>query len=211
MEDTDPSHPSNTVTRINFTLVFHQILSWILFKITNNKVTSKIRFSINPIQHWVVKLFRMKNTRKIFSYQLFQKKKKEKHSSINIRPPIIPQLLLHFFTKKKKTHCKIFHPKTERLSQERTFSKPYFEGLRVIPRVGIRDCTVPYHTRVARVRMSVVTCSFHHTKNRVKASSCATLVYSREKKAGQSFASIFLSPIRRATMKVYEEDYREMA
>lgn len=157
----------------------------------------------------------------IISYEKYQKnifvpviskKKKEKHSSINIRPPIIPQLLLHFFTKKrKKTRCKIFHPKTERLSQERTFSKPYFEGLRVIPRVGIRDCTAPYHTRVARVRMSVVTCSFHHTKNRVKASSCATLVYSREKKAGQSFASIFLSPIRRATMKVYEEDYREMA
>lgn len=71
------------------------------------------------------------------------------------------------------------------------------------------------HALVARVRMSVVTCSFHRTKNRVetkwKASSCAILVYSREKKAGQSFVSIFLSPIRRAAMKVYEEDYREMA
>lgn len=210
MEDTDPSHPSNTVTRINFTLVFHQILSWILFKITNNKVTSKIRFSINPIQHWVVKLFRMKNTRKIFSYQLFKKKKKNIHRSTFAHPSYLNCSCISL-QKKKKTRCKIFHPKTERLSQERTFSKPYFEGLRVIPRVGIRDCTAPYHTRVARVRMSVVTCSFHHTKNRVKASSCATLVYSREKKAGQSFASIFLSPIRRATMKVYEEDYREMA
>lgn len=101
MEDTDPSHPSNTVTRINFTLVFHQILSWILFKITNNKVTSKIRFSINPIQHWVVKLFRMKNTRKIFSYQLFQKKKRkifiDQHS-----PTHHTSTALAFLYKKKK-------------------------------------------------------------------------------------------------------------
>lgn len=38
----------------------------------------------------------MKNTRKIFSYQLFKKKK---YLSINIRPSY---LNLHFFTKKKK-------------------------------------------------------------------------------------------------------------
>lgn len=154
----------------------------------------------------------------IISYEKYQKNifvpviSKKKKKNIQHSPTHHTSTALAFlYKKKKKTRCKIFHPKTERLSQERTFSKPYFEGLRVIPRVGIRDCTAPYHTRVARVRMSVVTCSFHHTKNRVKASSCATLVYSREKKAGQSFASIFLSPIRRATMKVYEEDYREMA
>lgn len=92
----------------------------------------------------MVKLFRMKNTRKIFSVPVISNKKKK--TFIDQHSPIIPQLLLHFFTK-KKSGCKIFRSKTERLSQERTFSKPYFEGLRVILRVGIGDCTTPYHTR----------------------------------------------------------------
>lgn len=92
----------------------------------------------------MVKLFHMKNTRKIFSVPVISNKKK-KHSSINIRPSYLNSSCISL--QKKKSGCKIFRSKTERLSQERTFSKPYFEGLRVILRVGIGDCTTPYHTR----------------------------------------------------------------
>lgn len=90
----------------------------------------------------MAKLFRMKNIRKMFFFCYFKKKKKEE--------TFIDQTFAHhtstplaFLYKKKKTR-KIFHSKTERLSRERTFSKPYFEGLRVIPRDGIGDCTTPY-------------------------------------------------------------------
>lgn len=92
----------------------------------------------------MVKLFRMKNTRKIFSVPVISNKKKNIHRSTFAHHTSTP---LAFLYKKKKSGCKIFRSKTERLSQERTFSKPYFEGLRVILRVGIGDCTTPYHTR----------------------------------------------------------------
>lgn len=144
---------------------------------------------------------------------LFQKKKKKKKYPSIKHSPIIPQLLLRFFTKKKNSQNFPFQNRAF-IAGKNVF-QTVFRRFTSNPTRRYRGLHNSIHALVARVRMSVVTCSFHRTKNRVetkwKASSCAILVYSREKKAGQSFASIFLSPIRRPAMKVYEEDYREMA
>ena len=158
----------------------------------------------------MAKLFRIKNIRKM----LFQKKKKKKKYPSIKHSPIIPQLLLRFFTKKKNSQNFPFQNRAF-IAGKNVF-QTVFRRFTSNPTRRYRGLHNSIHALVARVRMSVVvTCSFHRTKNRVetkwKASSCAILVYSREKKAGQSFVSIFLSPIRRAAMKVYEEDYREMA
>ena len=161
----------------------------------------------------MAKLFRMKNIRKMFFFCYFKKKKKEE--------TFIDQTFAHhtstplaFLYKKKNSQNFPFQNRAF-IAGKNVF-QTVFRRFTSNPTRRYRGLHNSIHALVARVRMSVVvTCSFHRTKNRVetkwKASSCAILVYSREKKAGQSFASIFLSPIRRAAMKVYEEDYREMA
>lgn len=62
--------------------------------------------------------------------------------------------------------------------------------------------------------MSVVTCSFHRTKNRVETVGgkqlCDSCLQSRGKGGAKFRVNLFVADSR-ATMKVYEEDYREMA